>query len=483
MVHNVLGIDAWLADGQIAQFGNYANSSGPAKQLGDVVKTLANTLQPEIEAHFPKVLRRVAGYNLDIFHPQSELPYTRDGSVNLAHLLVGSEGTLAYFKSLKLKLAPLPKHKVLGIVNFASFYKAMDSAQHIGKLGPTAVKLVDRTMIDLARSNPSFQKTIETALIDPSTQTPEAILLVEFSGEDHAPLLEKLCALQELMGDLGLPGSVVPMPDVTPQKNLWEVRKAGLNIMMSLKGDSKPVSFIEDCAVPLENLAEYTQALTDVFAKYGSRGTWYAHAFVGTLHVWPILDMRRDGAQKMRAVAEEASALVRKYKGAYSGEHGDGLCRGEWISWQFSPKITQALAEIKHALDSKGLFNPVKIIDPPKMDDASNFRFPPSYKVIPLQPALDWSAWNVQNNPVTEETSALETGGDPAMGLAKAVEMCNNNGHCRKFDAEVMCPSYRVTRDEKHLTRGRANALRLALSNQLDIQEESSPLGAMPLKK
>ena len=482
MVHNVLGIDAWLANGQIAQFGNYANSSGGAKQLGDFVKGLADKLHPEIEAHFPKVLRRVAGYNLDVFHPQSELPYTQDGSVNLSHLLVGSEGTLAYFKSLKLKLAPLPQHKVLGVVNFASFFKAMDSAQHIVKLGPTAVELVDRTMIDLARSNPSFKKTIETALIDPHSQTPEAILLVEFSGESHAPLLEKLKSLQDLMGDLGLPGSVVPMSDAISQKNLWEVRKAGLNIMMSLKGDGKPVSFIEDCAVPLESLAEYTQALTDVFAKYGSRGTWYAHASVGTLHVRPILDMRRDGAAKMRAVAEEASELVRKYKGAYSGEHGDGLCRGEWISWQFGPKITEALTEIKHAFDPKGLFNPGKIIDPPKMDDSSYFRYPPSYKVIPLQPALDWSAWNVQNNPVTEETSAPGTGGDPAMGLAKAVEMCNNNGHCRKFDAEVMCPSYRVTRDEKHLTRGRANTLRLALSNQLDVKDDS-PLGSDAVKE
>ena len=483
MVHNVLGVDAWLANGQLARFGNYAHSSGVAKELGDFVKNLAHTLQPEIEARFPKVLRRVAGYNLDIFHPQSELPYTQDGSVNLAHLLVGSEGTLAYFKSLKLKLAPLPKHKVLGIVNFASFYKAMDSAQHIVKLGPTAVELVDRTMIDLARSNPSFRKTIETALIDHTAKTPEAILLVEFSGEAHAPLLEKLKALQELMSDLGLPGSVVTMPDATLQKNLWEVRKAGLNIMMSLKGDGKPVSFIEDCAVPLESLADYTQALTEVFSKYGSRGTWYAHASVGTLHVRPILDMRRDGAQKMRAVAEEASALVRKYKGAYSGEHGDGLCRGEWISWQFGPKITEALEEIKYAFDPKGLFNPGKIINPPKMDDASNFRFPPNYKVIPLKPVLDWSAWNVQNDPVTEETTAPGTGGDPALGLAKAVEMCNNNGHCRKFDAEVMCPSYRVTRDEKHLTRGRANTLRLALSNQLDIKDESSPLGSDAIKE
>jgi FAD/FMN-containing dehydrogenase/Fe-S oxidoreductase len=482
MVHNVLGIDAWLADGQLAQFGNYSQSSGTAKQLGDFVKGLANHLQPEIEAMFPKVMRRVAGYNLDVFHPQSELPYTKDGSVNLAHLLVGSEGTLAYFKSLQLKLSPLPQHKVLGIVNFESFYRAMDSAQHIVKLGPTAVELVDRTMIDLARHNPSFKKTIESALIDAAGPTPEAILLVEFSGEAHAPLLERVAALNELMSDLGLPNTVVSMPDAGMQKNLWEVRKAGLNIMMSLKGDGKPVSFIEDCAVPLEHLAEYTSALTEVFSKYGSRGTWYAHASVGTLHVRPILDMRRDGAQKMRAMAEEASELVRRYKGAYSGEHGDGLCRGEWITWQFGPKITDALREIKHAFDPDNLFNPGKIIDPPKMDDSSYFRFPPEYKIIPLKTNLDWSAWNVQNNPVTEETSAPGSGGDPAHGFSKAIEMCNNNGHCRKFDAGTMCPSYRVTRDEKHLTRGRANTLRLAVSGQLDAAPGEDPLTTAAVK-
>jgi Fe-S oxidoreductase len=169
----------------------------------------------------------------------------------------------------------------------------------------------------------------------------------------------------------------------------------------------------------------------------------------------------------MRAIAEEASALVRKYKGAYSGEHGDGLCRGEWIQWQFGPALNEAFRAIKTHLDPAGLLNPGKIIDPPKMDDARLFRFAPGYKTIPLQPVFDWSAWNVQNNPVTEETSAPGSGGDNTGGLAKAVEMCNNNGHCRKFDAGTMCPSYRVTRDEQHLTRGRANTLRLALSGQI----------------
>lgn len=467
MVHNVLEIDAWLVNGQLETFGLFDQAIGRALEIGQSVQELAHSFQSEIEEKWPKVLRRVAGYNLDIFHNQSIKPYTQDGKVNLAHLLVGSEGTLAYFKKLRLQLSPLPIHKTLGVINFENFHQAMDSAQSIVKLLPVAVELVDRTMIDLARNNPAFQKVIETGLVNPKATTPEAILLVEFAGEDLSVQKSKLKDLVSLMADLGLPGCVVEMTDPVLQKNLWEVRKAGLNIMMSLKGDGKPVSFIEDCAVPLEHLAEYTAALTEVFSRHGTRGTWYAHASVGTLHVRPILDMRTDGAIKMRAIAEEASQLVAKYKGAFSGEHGDGISRGEWIAWQFGPKINQAFRQIKNTFDPKNRFNPHKIIDPPKMDDTNLFRYSPSYQVIPIQPKLDWSAWNVKNNPVTEITTAPGTGEDPAMGLAKAVEMCNNNGHCRKFDAGTMCPSYRVTRDEKHVTRGRANTLRLALSGQL----------------
>jgi FAD/FMN-containing dehydrogenase/Fe-S oxidoreductase len=484
MVHNVIGTQAWLMDGSLLDFTSYGQTSGRMRQIADFVRDLAIENQTEIEQYWPKVLRRVAGYNLDIFHNQSEKPYTRDGSVNLAHLLVGSEGTLAMTRSLRLHLSELPRAKVLGVVNFPTFYAAMDAAQHIVKLGYpggvagnglsgeatlTAVELVDRTMIELSLQNPAFAPTIRTAL-SPKINggKPEAVLLVEFSGPTKAALLPKLRQLVELMGDLNLSGSVVEMTDDAAQKNLWEVRKAGLNIMMSLKGDGKPVSFIEDCAVPLEHLAQYTDALTQVFAKHGSRGTWYAHASVGTLHVRPILDMRRDGASKMRAIGEEASELVRKYKGAFSGEHGDGLCRGEWIEWQFGPTITRAFAQIKQQLDPANLLSPRRMINPPRMDDTRLMRFPPEYRVIPIQTALDWSAWNLRSDPVTEVTTQPGTGGDPAMGLAKAVEMCNNNGHCRKFDTGTMCPSYRVTRDEKHTTRGRANTLRLALSGQIE---------------
>ncbi len=479
MVHNVAAMDVILADGTRARFDSKRpEDMQPAvRAIADRVAALAFAERDEIERMFPKVLRRVAGYNLDIFFPQSERPYTTDNSVNLAHLLVGSEGTLAVTERLTLKLSPIPKHKALGVVNFTSFYKAMESAQHIVKLKPVAVELVDRTMIELARANPAFRPVIEKALIG----KPEAILLVEFAGAEREDQLRDLRRLVELMGDLGLPGSVVEMPEPGPQAALWEVRKAGLNIMMSMKGDGKPVSFIEDCAVPLEHLADYTQRLTQVFEKHGTRGTWYAHASVGTLHVRPILDMRHDGADKMRAIAEEASAMVREYKGAYSGEHGDGLVRSEWVSWQFGPRLTRAFESIKDLFDPENRLNPGKIVRPSRMDDRTLFRFKPGYTGVEYKPALDWSAWNVQNDPRTEALSEPGSGGDPSGGFIKAAEMCNNNGHCRKFDAGTMCPSFRVTRDEIHLTRGRANTLRLALSGQLGPDALTSDVVAKAL--
>lgn len=466
MVHNVAAIDAVLADGTLARFGPLAQMEAAGERVRAIVEGLRNIAsreRDEIVARVPKVLRRVAGYNLDVFDCQNPMPYSADGEPNLAHVLVGSEGTLAFSRELTLKLAPLPAHKVLGVVSFPSFYQAMNLTQHIVRLGPSAVELVDRTMIDLSLGNPAFRPVIEAALVG----RPQAVLLVEFAGSEHAPLLRRLEDLVALMGDLGLPGSVVRMTDAGQQKALWEVRKAGLNIMMSMKGDGKPVSFIEDCAVPLEHLAEYTSRLTDVFHRHGTEGTWYAHASVGTLHVRPILDMRRDGAVKMRAIAEEAAALVREYKGAYSGEHGDGLCRGEWISWQYGPQLARAFGEVKALFDPDNLFSPDRIVAPPKMDDARHFRFAPGYAERPFEPKLDWSAWNVTRDPLTGAEGTPGSGGDRTHGLAKAVEMCNNNGHCRKFDAGTMCPSYRVTRDEQHVTRGRANTLRLALSGQM----------------
>jgi FAD/FMN-containing dehydrogenase/Fe-S oxidoreductase len=445
MVHNVLAIDACTVSGERWRFGPMDDAGGPPAYQAFLrkLKELYRREQAEIEARFPKLLRKVAGYNLDHLGP----PHA-----NAAHLLVGSEGTLAYSERLHLKLSRLPEKRSLGVCHFPKFYTAMELTQHIVKLGPSAVELVDRTMIGLARGIAAFRNTVDAFI----RGAPDAILLVEFADERVARLKD----LVQLMADFGLPGSVVEVTDAKQQRDIWEVRKAGLNIMMSMKGDGKPVSFIEDCAVPLEHLAEYTDRLTRVFEKHGTRGTWYAHASVGTLHVRPILDMRRDGALKMRAIAEEACAMVKDYKGAYSGEHGDGLVRSEWIAPFFGPRLTAALGEIKSWLDPRGLMNPGKIVDPPKMDDASLFRFKPGYRAQVPPTVLDWSEWG---------------------GYDKAVEMCNNNGHCRKFDAGTMCPSFRATRDEIHLTRGRANTLRLALSGQLGADGEAAVKEALDL--
>ncbi len=448
MVHNVLGIDALLADGSEHHFGvvpaDISRLSGDARyvELAKKVRAIAEREAGEIEARWPKVLRRVQGYNLDWVRPASEW--------NFAQLLVGSEGTLAYSRRIHLKLSPLPRFRALGVCHFRTFRQSMEAPQHIVNLSPTAVELVDRTMIGLARGNPAYRAVVEKFV----RGDPDAILLVEFVGDDRDGPADKLERLAALMADLGHPGSVIRIIDAALQRDVWEVRKAGLNIMMSMKGDGKPVSFIEDCAVPLENLAEYTDSLTQVFRKHGTEGTWYAHASVGTLHVRPILDMKKDGAKKMRAIAEEACALVRKYKGAaYSGEHGDGLVRSEWIEPIIGSRLAAALAEIKDLFDPKGLLNPGKIVRPSKQDDRTLFRFKPGYAAERLDTALDWSEWSVP--------------GAASEGFAAAVEMCNNNGHCRKFDAGTMCPSFRATGDERHLTRGRANSLRLALSGQL----------------
>jgi hypothetical protein len=250
------------------------------------------------------------------------------------------------------------------------------------------------------------------------------------------------------MADHGFPDAVLEVREPAVQAEVWGVREACLNIMMSMKGDGKPISFIEDCAVPLEHLADYTDAITEVFARHGTRGTWYAHASVGCLHVRPILNIKTaDGVRAMRTIAEEAFDLVRRFEGSHSGEHGDGISRSEFHEAMFGPRLVRAFEAVKDAFDPENRLNPGKIVRPLAMDDRSLMRFPEGYATPePARPALDWSDWR---------------------GFGGAVEMCNNNGTCRKLAGGVMCPSYRVTRDERHSTRGRANTLRLAISGQL----------------
>ena len=449
MKDNVEAIDAVLADGGQHRFGripgNPDDSHGDPAFLDLVqrLRSLAASERDEMDRRFPDVLRRVGGYNLDS---------VRDGGHNLAQLLVGSEGTLAFFQRLSLPLQPLPAHKVLGVCHFPGFLDAMDSAQHLVELGPTAVELIDRNILEIARGIPLFRRSMEKFV----RGRPDCLLIVEFAGDDPDALRERLGALDAEMARLGFPDSVVTAEEPGFQSEIWEVRKAGLNIVMAMKGDGKPVSFIEDCAVPLDRLAAYTDELNQVFERHGTRGTWYAHASVGCLHVRPILNLKTQaGADTLRAIHEEALDLVRKYEGSHSGEHGDGLARSEWHEKMYGPRLVGAFEQVKDAFDPGETFNPGKIVRAPSSTDRQLFRFKPDYPAAAaVDTALDWSAWG---------------------GFLGAVEMCNNNGACRKAAPGVMCPSYRVTMDERDATRGRANTLRLALSGQLGPDALTAP--------
>jgi FAD/FMN-containing dehydrogenase/Fe-S oxidoreductase len=452
MRDNVIAIEALLADGTLANFGRIGGSLKdvpvPLRPLATDLLAIGAREADEIAERFPKVQRRVGGYNLDALVPGKN-------DVNLAHVLVGGEGTLAFSTRIELKLSPLLGRRAVGACHFGSFHEAMNSAQHIVRLKPIAVELIDRTMIELARQIPIFQPTLEKFV----RETPEAMLLVEFGDEDHEINLRMLQQLKDLMGDLGFGwdkngakwGGVVEVLNPDLQTAISEVRTSGLNIMMSMKDEGKPVSFVEDCAVPLEHLADYTSRLTEIFEKHGTRGTWYAHAGSGCLHVRPILNLRQEkDVHAMREIAEEAFAMVREYKGSHSGEHGDGLVRSEFNEPMFGARLARAFEEVKDRFDPKALFNPGKIVRAPKFDDRGLFRYAPDYHGEPVKMHLDWSGYP-------------GTGG----GFQGAVEMCNNNGACRKLSGGVMCPSYRVTRDERDVTRGRANTLRLAVTGQL----------------
>lgn len=468
---NIIAIEAMLADGRMSRFGEVRPdlsdlpSDHPLRQLFVELADIGHRDADEVKAHVPVVQRRVGGYNVDALVPPSD----SKSPINLAHLLVGSEGTLAFTTALELKLWPLLGKRGVGVCHFGSFFRAMDAAQHIVKLNPIAVELVDDTMIGLARKIAMFEPTLQAAV----RGTPAALLLVEFA-EDPDENAARLKQLAQLMDDLGFAwnktgegfGGVVEVFDPTLQQALTDLRTSGLNIMMSMRDARKPVSFVEDCAVPLQHLAEYTARLSEVFERHGTRGTWYAHASVGCLHVRPVLNLRLDKDVKaMRAIAEEAFAMVREYKGSHSGEHGDGLVRSEFHEAMFGTRLARTFEEIKDKFDPKGLMNPGKIVRSPKFDESSLFRFHPAYAPVNFKPVLDWSDYP----------------GSPG-GILGAAEMCNNNGACRKLNGGAMCPSYRVTRNERDVTRGRANTLRLALSGQLGDDAMSSDSLAEAMK-
>jgi len=441
MVNNVLAVEAILDDGTIHTFDdidkNYLEITNNHNRKYEIIKKFLEVKErtkEEINLHFPITQRRVGGYNIDLINPNG---------FNTSNILVGSEGTLSLFNKVKLKLWEMPKQKVLGVCFFKSFSEAMTIVKEMVKLQPTTVELLDKNLIDLAKAIPLYAGEINKYI----KGDPEAVLMVEFIDDDISLIRQKLKDLESLVKTDNAANDFSAHENLQDQKAIFEIRKAGLNILMSMKGDKKAVAFIEDCAVTLEHLADYTAGLKEVFKKYNTSGMFYAHASVGTLHVRPVLNMKTEqDVKNMRSIAEEAFAMVKKYKGSHSGEHGDGIVRSEFHEMMFGKKIVGAFEEIKDSFDPKALLNPGKIVRPYKSDDRSLMRYKADYQAENISTHYDWSQWGQ---------------------FSDAVEMCNNNGACRKLDSGVMCPSYRVTKDEKDLVRGRANTLRLALSNQL----------------
>ncbi len=444
---NVIGLEAVLSNAATASFGPLDKAAIERKMTGDGLENdvyrktieIARRNREEIERRFPKIQRRVSGYNLD------EL--LGEGEINLAKLLVGSEGTLAVTTEAKLKVVPLPKMTALAVVHFKDMFESMEATVEALKESPSAVEMVDRLILDQTRSSVGYARRLNFLEGDPN-----ALLLVEFYGESETELEFKLSGLEERLRRAGLGYATKRMLSPKDQANVWTVRNAGLGLLMGVKGDVKPLPFVEDTAVAPEKLPAYIRRFDEVVRACGTTAAYYGHASVGCLHIRPLINLKlQEGVDRMVSIAGQISDLVLEFGGSLSGEHGDGIVRGVWNEKMFGPTLYNAFRDVKLAFDPKGIMNPGKIIDCPPMTE--NLRYGPSYKTDEVRTTLDFSSDG---------------------GFAGAVEMCNGVGACRKTLTGVMCPSYIATRDEEHSTRGRANALRAAMSEFLPNAELSS---------
>jgi len=400
------------------------------------VRRIVTENRDEILARYPKIMRRVGGYNLDsVLGP--------DGG-NLCRLIVGSEGTLAICSEAVLNLEPEPRAKGLIIVHFSDLIASMEAINEILALKPAAVELIDRMLLDLTRLQPAFARKM--TFVEGS---PDAILVVEFFGEDNGEVAAKLDRLEQHLRACGMGTGFVRAIRPEEQANVWAIRKAGLGLLSSMRGDAKPISFVEDTAVAPELLSAYVRRFLQVVKQHDARASFYGHASVGCLHVKPIINLKEaSGVQQMLDISRAVKDLVVEFKGAMSAEHGDGIVRSHWNRELFGDRLYAAFHELKAAFDPAGIMNPGKIIDAPPM--TSHLRLGPEYKAVEVHTHLDFSR---------EE------------GFARAIEQCNGMGVCRKLDSGTMCPSYMATREEEHSTRGRANALRAALSGTLPFEE------------
>ena len=407
----------------------------------------------EIRRRYPRILRRVAGYNLDEFvkdaGSKEVTPYRRDGCdanhpFSLTKILVGSEGTLATTAEAIVNLVPIPKLTALCVVHFESLVNSMEAMQPILECNPTAVELIDKTILNMARGSLEFSRL--TTFIQGE---PAALLAVEFYGETQGELESQLDTLEKTLKSAGFGYAFVRCFTAEEKARVWETRKAGLGLLMGMKGDAKPVGFVEDAAVPIAHLPEYVRRFDEIVTAHDTTAAYYAHASVGLLHNRPIVNLKSEtDIQKMHDIAREVRDLLMELDGAMSGEHGDGLVRSEWIESMFGPQIYQALTEVKSAFDPDGIMNPGKIVDAPPMTE--NLRFGSDYNTVKIDTYFDFSSQD---------------------GFGGAIEMCNGVGACRKTLTGTMCPSFIGTREEEHSTRGRANALRSIISGALPHTE------------
>ena len=457
MVEHVRGIEAVLADGRRAWFGRDAGGASadggrasppagrpsPPAGLEQDLRALHAREADELARRIPDVPRHVAGYALHRLG--------RPGA-GLSDLLVGSEGTLAVFTALELDLQPIPSVRALAVCRFDGTAEALAAVPAIVALGPSAVELFDATVLGLAAQIPSFERVL-AQIGEDGRRPPRDILVVEFADDDPDRVSASLSALESAMGGVAVGVARAESPAL--QERIWALRKTGLSISMSQPTARKPLAFIEDCAIPLERLPEWYRRLTAIIDRHATHAVWYAHASVGCLHVRPALNLRDgDDVARLRDIASEAFALAGDLGGSHSGEHGDGWVRSEFLEPMLGKRLVSAFGEIKRRFDPDDRLNPGKIVDPPRMNDAALLRARYGLDARKLPTALDWGTWG---------------------GFSQAVDMCNNNGTCLKRNPGVMCPSFRATSDERHSTRGRANALRLALSGQLGDDPWTSP--------
>jgi FAD/FMN-containing dehydrogenase/Fe-S oxidoreductase len=448
---HTLEVKTILSDGSEVVFGPLTNKGFADKRTlnnleGNIYRTMHNILsdadnQKEIIRQYPDkaIERRNTGYAIDILLDAE--PYTENGTIfNLAKLLAGSEGTLAFTTEIKFNLVPLPpKLKVLVCAHFETIRQSLFANLIALEYKPASIELMDKTVMDLTKENISQSKNRFFVEGDPG-----AILIVEFAEEDESELNAKIAGMEQAMRKAGL-GYAYPVVRGANMNKVWELRKAGLGVLNNMPGDAKPVPVIEDTAVNPAVLPDYIEEFDAMLARYGKSCVYYAHIATGELHLRPVLNLKDPSdVDLFYTIARETALLVKKYKGSLSGEHGDGRLRGEFIPLMIGEHNYKLLKTIKHAWDPENIFNPNKIVDTPKMN--TSLRYVPGKQIKEINTVFDWSK---------------------DMGILRAAEKCNGSADCRKTEVSggTMCPSYMATRDEKHTTRARANILREFLTN------------------